>query len=216
MSNIRRFMGNTASAIPSDTVLYLPFNNNITDYSSNGFVGTNNGCTFATGRKGVANSALSLNGTSNYINFGDILDIVSNNRTYSIWVYTSNLTTTQGIIGKYEASSAATRNFVYMSSAAVGKMRCISHSVASTSTASMQSNTWTHICATIVNNSAITLYINGVLDSTIGAPSLSATDTHNFQVGALNGASFYTGRLQDARVYNRALTQIEITALYNE
>jgi len=65
------------------------------------------------------------------------------------------------------------------------------------------------------------LYVNGELKTTIlsGNPptSLSSTAGKNFQIGNLDffGSFPNTGIIRDIRIYNRILSQTEITALYN-
>ena len=75
-------------------------------------------------------------------------------------------------------------------------------------------NTWTHI-AVVRNGAALTFYRNGVVDS-----SQSVLDTQPFRNGITTlrvggqsrggGGRFFPGRIDEARIYNRTLTQAEI------
>ncbi len=81
------------------------------------------------------------------------------------------------------------------------------------STASVPNNTWTHI--TIVNNAGdVQLYINGAADL-----SFSTTYTivnTDFYIGAARNQQFFSGKIDQVRIYDKALTAVSITNLYNE
>jgi len=78
---------------------------------------------------------------------------------------------------------------------------------------------FSHI-AVVVNDTNTSLYINGELSGT--GTLLSSQDRHDrglligrhYVTGG--GASTMRGKIDEVRIYNRALTQFEITELYNE
>ena len=79
---------------------------------------------------------------------------------------------------------------------------------------------WSHVVMTF-DGITLRLYVNGVQD---GETVLSATDTiqastKNLVVGALSfldaGVFAFDGAIDDVRIYNRALTAIEISDLFN-
>jgi hypothetical protein len=71
-------------------------------------------------------------------------------------------------------------------------------------------NQWNHL-AVVFNGSQVQYYLNGALITTV---SLSATITargNPFQLGADNNTQqFFKGSLDEVRIYNRALTALEI------
>ncbi len=79
---------------------------------------------------------------------------------------------------------------------------------------------WTNI-AVVYNGSQILTYKNGVLINTVsGSGSVDNTTYQNaLRIGARGApgaaSSFFPGYLDDVRIYNRALSAAEITALYN-
>ncbi len=58
-------------------------------------------------------------------------------------------------------------------------------------------------------------YINGVLVSTVTVSGTIAMAGTGFQVGGYSSNSNLSGLMDEFRIYNRALTQLEITATYN-
>jgi hypothetical protein len=75
------------SYIPTEgLVAYYPFNGNANDESGNGNNGTVNGAILSNDRFGNANNAYKFNGDDNSITTNTILDDVSNNFTFSVWV----------------------------------------------------------------------------------------------------------------------------------
>lgn len=89
-------------------------------------------------------------------------------------------------------------------------------------------NDWCHVVVTYENIDGVKargkLYINSVLIADSGAqnevymPEWSSTDLNLF-IGASNNMGeaddYFDGLIDDVRIYNKALSQSEITALYN-
>ena len=86
-------------------------------------------------------------------------------------------------------------------------------------------NTWYHVVG-VINNGNIELYINGVEDNTnaVSNPDNSllsfangrATVGHaRFWEGAYNSGRWFRGKIDEAAIWDRALTSAEISALYN-
>ncbi len=80
---------------------------------------------------------------------------------------------------------------------------------------------WYHVAA-MREGTTISVYVNGVLDGTNTVPAgydLSGTSQHNALIGAISDAQdatgntlekFYIGIIDDERIYNHALTEVEI------
>lgn len=71
---------------------------------------------------------------------------------------------------------------------------------------------------TITYNYSTTLtsfYRDGVLLGTDNLPNPSATSSGNFWIGRDDNGNFYTGTIDEAGIWNKVLTQSEITELYN-
>lgn len=77
-------------------------------------------------------------------------------------------------------------------------------------------NTWTHIACTF-DGTNINLYVNGVLQTTTNAPGtiVEGTSGSLFLGADGTGDYAYKGRLDDVRLYNRALSAAEISIAMN-
>jgi len=227
-------------------VAWYPFNGNANDSSGNGYNGTVVGATLTADRFGKANSAYSfnLNGTSSVIYFGNILDSVFTApiATFSVagWANTQSYKTLQqdggymlgkngGGAGPYQWGIGHYQGLVLASffSDTAGLTNYIGI------VSPMTTNQWFHFVyvfdGTQPELQRLKLYINGQSSSdsllwhvgTIGTTTVATQQ--QFTMGASYSAgnpsflsNFYDGTLDDIRIYNRALSAVEVTALYNE
>ncbi|HUX35760.1 MAG TPA: LamG domain-containing protein, partial [Candidatus Paceibacterota bacterium] len=74
-------------------------------------------------------------------------------------------------------------------------------------------NKWTYV-VWVMNSGVSYLYINGVLDSTVSTPNMVLSNSYTLLFGKVENI-YYTGLSDDIRIYNRALSAAEISALYN-
>jgi hypothetical protein len=168
--------------------------------------------------------ALSLNGTTQYATVADAnhLDLTSG-LTMAAWINpaaaaTQNLikkANTSGTVANgYELSLASPTSpagqkvFVRFNQAASGDVFRIN------STSTYPTNgTWMHVAATY-DGTTTKLYINGVMEGSAPGPAAIATNNLVLALGAQSdGASKYTGLLDDVHLYSRALSATEISAL---
>src|ERR1044071_892620 len=76
-------------------------------------------------------------------------------------------------------------------------------------------NTWTHV-AGIYNGSSLLIYINGQLNNSAPSTNGIFPGTAPLIIGStLFSGSFFDGLIDEASVYNRALSTSEIAAIYN-
>ena len=81
-----------------------------------------------------------------------------------------------------------------------------------------QVNVWQHVCLTVTGTTG-KLYYNGALQATtitLSAQKLVTTFTSSY-LGGMNPYSndLYRGQLDEVRIYGRAITQAEVTSIYN-
>ena len=88
------------------------------------------------------------------------------------------------------------------------------------STSVPATGSWEHIVVNFVANDRMEMYVNSVLETTLLIPTIAAplADSSGFVIG---GATDYSdrsldGKIDQARFYDRILTQSEITELFNE
>ena len=89
-----------------------------------------------------------------------------------------------------------------------------SNTVMSTTTAS--TGTWFHIAA-VKNAVEIAIYVNGVMEASKPTPTFTDTNSTNLLIGGHNGpdVAYLNGLIDEADIYDRALSQAEIQAIYN-
>ena len=76
-------------------------------------------------------------------------------------------------------------------------------------------NTWTHVAMTC-NGTTMSLYRNGTLVGTLAQPGPTAVSTDPLRIGGNSvWDEFFQGRIDEVRIYNRALTVNEISADMN-
>jgi hypothetical protein len=80
----------------------------------------------------------------------------------------------------------------------------------------IQPNNW-YINACTFDGSTKRIYINNVLDKTKSVTGTIQESNFNLYIGSneQTGTRFYTGRIAVVLLYNRALSETELTALYN-
>ena len=189
----------------------------VVDASGHGLTGTISGAAWTTnGRYG---SALSFNGTSNYVNLGNpALLQITGSMTLSVWVKAAgNPTGEAQIISK----SNGTYGWQLKTRLASG-----SHTFGTAVSADTRSraqrygttvrslNTWYHVAGVYnADSRTLDIYVNGVLDNggvsgTI--PALLCNSTFNVNIGRQSSGTYFNGTIDEVRIYNRALTRAEI------
>ncbi|MEK7389875.1 MAG: LamG domain-containing protein [Elusimicrobiota bacterium] len=78
----------------------------------------------------------------------------------------------------------------------------------------LPANAWTHLAATN-DGSVLRLYRNGVMTSSAVVTGVPVASTGTLQLGASRAGEYFNGKLDEARVYNRALSATEVLALFN-
>ena len=78
----------------------------------------------------------------------------------------------------------------------------------------LNTDQWYHIAATW-DGGAVRIYVDGVVDNDPSDSRVDAigTDTRPFNLGGRAGADLFEGTLDDVRLYNRALSEVEIKSL---
>ena len=205
---------------------WWPFTGNANDLSVNNNNGTVNGATLTADRFSNVNSAYSFDGVNDLIDYGNTINILDN-FSISFWINTSQVTTGTfpagyGMVITKETSVSGND---WSSGIGNGRMKFKKGTTTATiyevtSIQLVNNSTWKHIV--ILNSpTSVSIYINGVLDVTLVHPNLnfanSATKLINgFHDGTPFGptAQYYSGKLDDIGIWNRALTACEITQLY--
>ncbi len=218
---------NVPSNVPTNGLVgWWPFNGNANDESGNGNNGTVNGATLTSDRNSINNTCYSFDGVSNYIKITDnnLMDF-SNKYSISTWV---NLTSTPSsqfsVVSKERQLDGTGISMIIDNTGKITQAFNNGSNYVTTGLKSLSNSTWYNIVFTF-DGSTANIYVNGVLDkSNVFSQSLINT-TFDWFIGkefttSGGGNSGYTnryfkGNIDDIGMWNRALTQQEITALYN-
>lgn len=195
-------------------ILHLPFNGNANDVSGNGNHGTVVGASLTEDRFGRPNEAYSY--TSDYIDCGndEIFDLTTE-FTMSAWVYGNNINNDIDVIGK---DLAYLFRFKALNS---GKMEVVLRSgnswhFSSLTTSEIDDTHWHNVIVTY-DSSYLKIYVDGVLEVDDSMEYTLDVSTSNLFVGSRTSTiERYTGKLDDIRIYDRALTYSQVKQLYND
>jgi hypothetical protein len=199
---------------------WWPFNGNANDESGNGNNGTVNGATLTADRFGNANKAYSFDGVDDYIDVGNPLTLGNNPTSYTQagWVYFPDFLDAFVFMSKRHdntgndwATPVTTTNgtFIFFADDAFYQNAPLAESNA------LLIDQWYHV-SFVKSSNSFSIYINGVLESSISDNHILNGSTNNLIIGAqLAWPEFMKGKLDDIGIWNRALTDCEIQQLYN-
>ncbi|GDX48754.1 hypothetical protein LBMAG25_15720 [Bacteroidota bacterium] len=216
---------NVPSYVPTNGLVgWWPFNGNANDESGNGNNGTVNGAALTTDRFGNANAAYDFDGVNDFVQVAHSSSLTfQSDVTFSFWLYqfdyslnTSGLPERQPI-GKQRNTNTTGIGFETVDAlgSCCGPQFYITPNPQYEDASPMLLQTWVHLVGTY-DGSTLNLFLNGtLLGSATGTANLSTIVADLFfgKEGALGRA--YKGHIDDIGIWNRALTQQEITNLYN-
>ncbi|HVY08171.1 MAG TPA: LamG-like jellyroll fold domain-containing protein [Burkholderiales bacterium] len=186
----------------------------LTDVSGNGNNGTISGATWTT--SGKFGSALTFNGSSAKVTIPDAASLrLANGMTLEAWVYPTKAPTgwravvDKNVDGYYLMASTDVGNRVGTGGTWVaGNQNTIGPSA-------LPINTWTHLAATF-DGATVRLFVNGVQVASQAQTSPLATTNGTLQIGADSyPTEYFAGRIDEVRVYNRALSAADIVTDMN-
>ena len=189
------------------------------DASGHGITGILQGATWTTaGRYG---GALSFNGSSGYVDLGNPAPLqITTSMTWSAWVKSATNPSDDGqIVAKSDNASGwqlktspdtGQHTFGVRISGGVNEL------AKRYSTTVRSLSVWYHV-AGVYNSAAgtLNLYVNGVLDNgvLIGTiPTSQLNSPVNVNIGRRFAGYYFSGVIDELRIYNRALSQTEIQA----
>lgn len=212
-------------------VAWYPFNGNANDAGGKGinatYVGT--GVTLTADRFGNPNSAYSFDGApGSYIRMpADSLP--TGNRTISLWFNVPSVTNRPGLLGYGGNGTCGTTLLMGLNLLGGGQFYVQGHwgcNAAGYTYTAEPIDAWYHFALTI-NGSTQKIYVNGDLKSTSNSygvnTNVAGTDFSLGVVPATGGTAPYTdvnvgyltGKLDDIKIYDMALSDSAIAAEYN-
>jgi hypothetical protein len=226
---------NPTSTINNGLVAFYPFNGNTNDESGNNNNGTvNGGVSFTNDRNANQLKSCNFNGNG-FIEIPSLNNLQYKPITYSVWIKPSSLVTEnlplgnavaimgrdlcgqgiQGQLGVWNDPNKGFNQLMHFYTGGAGQI--FNHSPTL--------NSWTHIVFIWDASEIMRLYVNGNLIQSQFYSSAGFTPNGiiPFRIGAgagnctnnTIGRYFWKGDIDEIRIYNRALTQEEITYLAN-
>jgi len=205
-------------------VAYYNFDGNANDKIGS-YNGTVSGATLSTGRNNLSNSAYSFDGLSNYIELGT--GMLSGDGDFSIllWINTTQIVSsnTVGRIHQQRSQGAGGYNGQYMVELnSDGKIKFNSYSNGSykwntTSSIALNDGEWHHLAFVQTGNGG-QMYLNGIhdqTDNTSGRVTLLTTNKTYLGGDLRDNNRWYSGKVDDLKIFNRSLSESEIQTLYN-
>ena len=196
-------------------IAYYPFNGNATDESGNGNDGSVNGASLTTDRFGNENSAYEFDGLGDWITHNTQM---STNFAIGGWIYAqeSEYDENRAFLGNANGFNAQGYAYFLSPTGRIGFSfgDGVTWAFNNYSSALINNNEWYFVYVTRENH-ILKQYINGVLDNTVDIGTNNPMyNMPNYYIGSNNWG--YYGLIDDIRIYNRALSAEEITALFNE
>jgi hypothetical protein len=168
---------------------------------------------WASGSSGKLNSSLNFDGNDDFINVGTTYPLGTNPFTLSVWYKGSQNQSWRGLIGSVNTPS---NTIGYALQNHNGKLNLWHNGYAYTGTTPINDNNWHH-CIAIINGNNSTLYLDGKPELRF-TPS-SNTTVNNSQPVWIGGWGdplyLVSGQIDDARIYNYALTPEQVKQVYN-
>ncbi len=201
------------SYVPTNGLVgWWPFNGNANDESGNGNHGTVNGATLTADRNGESNKAYSFNGINNFIEIKDFDNLDNKTEaTFSIWVKSTNsyspfCKSSNTMLGDFRIQgNTNSLSLIY------NGQEYIFNGING-----FKNQDWNHFIIKIQNMIPI-LYLNNISITKYSFGVKFGIDrTTSLKIGSdpWGNMEYHSGQIDDIAIYNRALTQEEITNLY--
>ena len=217
----RRPISQMRNSLQIGLVAYYPFAGSANDTSGNGYNGTIYGATSDTDRFGNLNMAEGFTDGAYISCSNNSIFNVTEDFTVSAWY---KITGPQTASGYKTVISKRNDDNSFWEVAYVEPQHLIQFNLFNgfssleyiSSKQDLATNAWHHVVATIRNN-VIYLYSDGNLDTSATITIPRPSNTMPVLIGSSTyPAENFTGKIDDIRIYNRALADTEIAALYHE
>ncbi len=228
-------LGMLPTSLKSGLVAWYPFSGNANDESGNNHNGTVNGAILTTDRFGNANSSYNFSGSTNDITLSNSQNLVNGSFSVSAWCTIDVLSPSNYdavLIGQFNGQIANDRKW-FFGYRSISLERGISYYLFDNSGNNIflpkpwtlnwntQIATWYHIAWVFTSGNSIRTYVNGVLNSNV---PLILTNYNSLVNNVLtkigNGIDIdspaklpWNGKIDDVGIWNRALTQQEVSLL---
>ena len=158
--------------------------------------------------------SLDFDGTDDYVSVSDDSSLdITGALTLSAWVYFDS-SDSKGIIGKWGTNTSTNRSYLMRKITSAIEFYTGNGSAIDASTSASISAGWRHIVC-VYDGSNKKIYVDGEQsgsDSAYTETLLSGSG--DVEIGSYGGSNFYPNSIDEVKIYNRALSEPEITKNY--
>lgn len=220
------FSNSLRNALMANLVAEYKFDGNANDgwggingtwYGSGG--GSNTAANYRPSAECVSGQCLNFDGTDDYIGCGTSSALnATSNFSVEAWIKT-----TQGykpVAGTWYYLNTGERHGYRLDVDTDGYGRLVIYNdgtYAYTSTKKVNDGNWHHVAATFSPSSSVQVYVDGAMERwTSGIPASITSATNGFNIGYYysNGDSFFTGLIDNVRVFNATIPSSQIEQSY--
>jgi len=214
--------------VPLSQERYNPATKRVGDLTPHSNHGTSaNAASFTTDRMGQSDRAMSFNGTSDYVDCGDDASLLMGTNDFSVtgWIKSSGSSTHACLVTTRGTGAPGGNPGWGVRLYSTGELSIeLDDGNAGTSfagikvgTTNLVDNSWHHFVMNLDRSDLVTAYVDGNPDGTLnisGGGDVTGSNDLFLARAPADTAYYFNGSLSDVRIYNRALSQQEITALY--
>lgn len=158
----------------------------------------------------VSTGCVKFDGVNDYIVTGSMVrDPGAGAISCCAWIKTTTVATLQSIVSQLNGSGTGQS---WLEITASGFLQSQLGGSATTGTIPLSANAWTFVCVT-VSGTTLALYVNGRSDTSATRTSQAATGVTNIGASKTPG-NYFSGCIDDIRIYNTALTAAQIQEMY--
>jgi concanavalin A-like lectin/glucanase superfamily protein len=207
-TEVRNLYGHSIS---NNIVAHFPFSGNVDNSGDSGAQALNYGADLSTDRDAAANEAYAFDGTSDYIYTNiDAQPNTMADTTWMGWIYPQSTGSDQKVFCTNNGNlrprcvRILSNESISISNGTYGPW---------STGLSVTMDTWQHI-AVVYDGGVIYFYLDGVAAGTTGSETVFPTQ-RPLMIGKdpVSDVNYYKGKMDDIRVYNKALTEAEIDAI---
>ncbi len=209
----------------TNLIAHYSMNGSARDELSNNEGTLQNAAPASTDRYNNANSALSFNGTNQYITTANAY---TNPAEFSISLWFKTNTTTGGkLVGFGNSQTAQSGSYdrhIYMTNSGQLYFGVYPGAVATVNTTlSYNDDAWHHVTATLSSTAGMTLYVDGQVVASNASVRTAENYTGYWKIGYDNTvgwpssptSAYFKGTMDEVLIYHRALTPAEVATLYS-
>jgi hypothetical protein len=201
--------------VPGGLVAAYSFNEGsgttLIDRSGKGHTGTISGAVWTT--LGKYGGALTFDGVNDWVTVSDAADLdLTTGMTIEAWVRPSILGSWRTVVLKQSPSGLAYSLYASNDRSVAETDVSIGSDVGAAAPVALAVNAWSHVAASY-DGTMLRLFVNGVEVGSRPVSGSMLTSTGVLRIGGNSvWSEFFAGRIDEIRIYDRALTQAEIAA----